>query len=212
MADSPNPLPRKDRSLTQEGFSLLLARLGSDPENAARRYEELRRGLITFFAFRNLEDPAALADETFNRAAHSLSEGKEILAEDPAAYLYAIARNIWLAAVTRGPQTLPYPEEDSAFEHRQAPSPEDLLTAIEIRIESEQQLSCLDRCLNELPLEERNLILRYYQGTAGDKIANRQLLAEQLGLQPPALRKRASRLRTKLADCLRACLSTPHPE
>ncbi|MDX2033649.1 MAG: hypothetical protein SF339_23435 [Blastocatellia bacterium] len=211
MSASPKSFSRKDRPLTKEGFDRLLVCLDPDPESAAKRYEELRRGLITFFAFRNMEDPSALADETFNRAARSLSEGKEIYSQNPAAWFYAIARNIWLAALARSGQTIPLPDEGNAFENQRAPSPEQLIADAEDRATSEQQLACLDRCLRMLLPEERELITQYYHGTAGEKIANRQLIAERLGLQQAALRKRASRLRARVADCTFNCLSAARP-
>ncbi|MFN0085758.1 MAG: RNA polymerase sigma factor [Blastocatellia bacterium] len=211
MSASPNTLSRKDRSLTKEGLDRLLESLDPDPESAARRYEELRRGLITFFTFRDQEDPAALADVTFNRAANSLIEGKEIFSQNPAAYFYAIARNVWLGNLARGRQTIPLPNGDHAFESERSPSPEDLIAKIEDRAASEQRLHYLDRCLQILPIEERELIIHYYQGSAGEKIANRQHLAERLGVRPAALRKRASRLRAKLADCLRNCNLEENP-
>ena len=60
----------------------------------------------------------------------------------------------------------------------------------------------LRRCLGQLPEENRDLILRYYQGEGGGQIARRKELGERFGLPATALRMRALRLREKLLACV----------
>lgn len=64
---------------------------------------------------------------------------------------------------------------------------------------------CLDRCLAALPVENRSLVLDYYQGERQSKIANRRRLAAGLGLSDNALRSRVQRVRDLLEACVRAC-------
>jgi len=45
------------RPLRSEQLEALLQRLGPDREQAGLRYEQLRRGLITVFGYRNCEHP-----------------------------------------------------------------------------------------------------------------------------------------------------------
>ena len=66
------PAMRKNWSLTQESFDRLLAWLGPGPEEAGRRYEEIRRSLIKIFTCRGCHEPEDMADETINRVVASL--------------------------------------------------------------------------------------------------------------------------------------------
>jgi hypothetical protein len=65
--------------------------------------------------------------------------------------------------------------------------------------------ACLMPCLEGLPLESREMIVKYYQGERGTKINNRQKLAEAFSVSPHVLRNRAYRLREKLQDCVDRC-------
>ena len=72
--------------------------------------------------------------------------------------------------------------------------------------EKELKLHCLDDCLKDLPTENREIIVGYYQGEKREKIENRERLAAKLGVPNNALRNRAVRLRDKLESCIRDCL------
>src|ERR671938_30866 len=63
-------------ALTAEAFTKLLARLDPDRERAGEKYEELRRTLVKFFEWRGAPFPEDQADETFNRVARKLDEGR----------------------------------------------------------------------------------------------------------------------------------------
>jgi len=71
----------------------------------------------------------------------------------------------------------------------------------------EQRLDCLERCLDQLSPNDREVIRTYYTGDTGIKIQNRRQLAESLGIPINALRIRALRIREKLEDCVETCLS-----
>jgi DNA-directed RNA polymerase specialized sigma24 family protein len=72
--------------------------------------------------------------------------------------------------------------------------------------DAEARLDCLDRCLGELPVETRDLVLRYYQGEGGGRVGDRRALAAQLGVAPGTLRIRLHRLRARLEACVRRCM------
>jgi hypothetical protein len=99
---------RKDRTLTANAFALLLHCLDADREQAAVKYEEARQSLITFFAFRNVSNPSAMADETFNRVACRLAEGQQITTPNPLHYFYAVARNVWRESLTHSTRQVPF--------------------------------------------------------------------------------------------------------
>ena len=192
---------KKHWVLTQDAFDNLLYRLDSDPERAAEKYEDLRHGLITFFECRRSHVPEDLADETINRVARRLAEGKDIYAGNPASYFYGVARNVlkehWDA-------------RESASASLEAMRP------LTISLESggqeaeslrlrEKRLDCLERCLQGLASKDRDLISGYYSGETSVKVHNRKRLAERLGIPINALRIRALRIREKLEACVERC-------
>jgi DNA-directed RNA polymerase specialized sigma24 family protein len=65
----------------------------------------------------------------------------------------------------------------------------------------------LERCIENLDPDDRELILSYYLGEERAKIENRRAIAVKLGVTMNALSIRACRLRDKLEACLRECLS-----
>lgn len=69
-------------------------------------------------------------------------------------------------------------------------------------------MTCLERCLAELPDANRAIILGYYADERQTKIDGRQQLARNLGLTAAALRNRAQRLRDRLGDCIMRCERT----
>lgn len=68
---------------------------------------------------------------------------------------------------------------------------------------------CLNRCLDELASDSRNLILEYYVGEGRSRIDRRKRLAGALSVSESALRNRAQRLRGQLERCITGCLATP---
>jgi DNA-directed RNA polymerase specialized sigma24 family protein len=69
------------------------------------------------------------------------------------------------------------------------------------------QQKCFARCLNDLPDESRQLILQYYEDDKREKINNRQVIADRLGIPLNALRSRVQRLRDRLERCITDCLN-----
>ena len=194
---------RKRRGLTPEQFDKLLICLAADRESAAEQYEQLRRALITFFEFRGALQPLDEADEVLDRVARRLDEGREIFTSNPRNYFYAVARNVWR-------ERLASPVNEIELET--APLPVVGRTPLQILEEAEaesvrvRRLRCLQTCLQQLDDAERRLIVGYYEGRGGDKIRNRQLLAEQLGISVKTLRVRACRLRERLDAGVMRCL------
>jgi DNA-directed RNA polymerase specialized sigma24 family protein len=195
---------KKLRTLTPEAFARLLDCLDAEPDQAAVKYEQARQSLITFFAFRNLSDPAALADETLNRVAYRLSEGQEILTGNPLYYFYAVARNVWREMMAKPHLAVPFSEVFSTSAER-VPSVEELRTEFADRLAEERRLACLEQCLNQLSEEDRAIVREYHHGQGQTKINQRQALAKRLGITIGGLRNRACRIRDRMADCIRAC-------
>jgi DNA-directed RNA polymerase specialized sigma24 family protein len=178
--------------LNSEAFWKLIGRLDPDPERAGEQYEALRHKLVIFFEGRSCGHASdGLADQTLDRVAGKLLDTPEISSYgNLPAYCYGVARYIWkewLAQRRHEPLKTdpPAPEPDAAPAVR---------------------LDCLDECLSELAPESRKLILDYYRGERGEKIENRNRLAEYLDITQNALRRRAHWIRVKqLEPCLKRC-------
>jgi len=185
-----------ERELTAQAFIRLLKRLGDDEDQAAKKYEDLRRLLIRSFEWRGAPFPEEHADETFNRLARKLEEGVEI--RNISDYAYTVGRLVWLEAI-KGIDNRRTPLDE--IEHE----PIALDTTAE-KAEREDRLTCLDDCLDALSFESRDLIMEYYVDEKRGRIDRRRDLAERLGLRRDALANRAQRLRDKLEQCVKRCL------
>ena len=185
---------RQRWSLTQEAFDSLLSALDSNRDTAADKYLEMRSNLVRLFEWRGCSTPDELADETINRCAKKIGEGETI--RDLAAYSIGVARMLLReSGRDRAREAVPL---DEAPEPRTLPSESDC--------GEESCVECLRSCLSHLSQENRDLILRYYQGEKGEKIRNRKVLTELLGIPSNILRMRALRVREKLFLCVESCL------
>ena len=181
------------RELTAAALGRLLAALHPDPAQAAHEYERLRRALVRFFDWRGAGPPDECADETLDRLCRKLDEGAKI--DDARAYARGIARML-LHERQRGPSFSPI--DDATAVAVDTPAADD---------SAERRHTCFDHCLAALPDDSRALVLDYYEGDRGGKIANRRRLAAATGLSDNALRSRVQRVRDRLERCVRDCLA-----
>jgi hypothetical protein len=176
----------KEKGLTQECFEQLLNFLGPNPEEAAQRYEAIRKRLIQIFNYRSCSAPEELADRTFDRVCEKIGEIAPDYQGDPALYFYGVANWIYL----------------ETFRHR----------ALEPRVavpdpDIEVKHLCLEECLALLTHEDREMVLEYYRGEGRKLIANRKKLAERLGISIESLRRKVFKLRHHQLDkCIASCL------
>ncbi len=180
-------------------FDDLLAWLNPDRETAAIQYEEIRHNLIQFFARNGCHDAEGMAEETIARVTERVIRLSESYEGLPALFFYGVAkkqlfeyhRQRTVALMPQDePYVLPVQPEDIEREERE-----------------ERVHDCFDHCLRELKPEDRQLILRYYEGKGQDKIDNRKRLAEEKHMALNALRVRVLRIRTGLRACIEACLN-----
>lgn len=192
---------KKDWILTPAAFAKLLAAFDSaDEASAAREYEAARSRLVKLFRWRNISDAEEAADETLNRAARKLEEGE--IVRDVSAFLGGIARFVMLEKLKSKDRKNVALEDAPPSAFVQQPEFRD-------EGEDEQKLVCFRRCLVELPEETRRIVVEYYAADADGavRIEHRRNLAERLGLEMNALRNRALRVRARLEDCIRDCLT-----
>lgn len=177
--------------LTQKAFDLLLSSFDEDRTKAGEKYLFLRKNLIRFFEVRGLRMAEDAADEVVNRLARKLESGERF--ETINTYALGIARMLVL-------ELRKSPEQKTSNE-----LPEISIPPFSTE-EKDIELTCLEECLRDLPVENRAVIIGYYQGEKHEKIINRQKLAQKLDIPQNALRSRAVRLREKLEGCIIKCL------
>lgn len=182
-------------------WPVLLTWLDPDRERAGEQYEHLRRKLIRFFEMQHCQPRAEeLADRTLDVLARRLQQGIEICTWDVSHFCYGVARNL-LRDHRKGVKLEPLTREPAAV--------------FRPPCEREWPLQYLERCLDELSPESRQLIQAYYQEEKRAKINQRLRLAQQLGISPNALRLRVHQIRLKLEirmrqyfdHSLRVCIS-----
>jgi RNA polymerase sigma factor (sigma-70 family) len=196
QSEIPNPKSKIPKwQLTQEAFDRLLSALGEERDAAGEKYLLIRRNLVRFFEGRGFYESETHTDEVLNRVAKKLTEGE---IENVSQYVYGVARLLILEL---------YKERAKANRiANELPTESFPQAELDEKEETDQKLRCLNQCLTELPSENRQIIVQYYQGEKREKIENRQRLAENLGIPQNALRSRAVRLREKLEDCILGCL------
>ena len=189
---------KKDWQLTEEDFNLFLKWLDPDRDKAAQSYEKMRRNLITLFNKRGCHLSEDLADESFNRVISRLRNIIDGYAGSPAAYIMAVAKNLYLEYAVESNRKGPLPDPD----HSELSS---LQTNNSGTID-DRVFDCLEHCLGRLPPENRSLILDYYCENKRKKIDKRKEIAEQWGLSHNALRIKMHRIRDLLRECLDDCV------
>jgi DNA-directed RNA polymerase specialized sigma24 family protein len=185
------PIPGKQRSLTQEGFASFLLWLSPDPGQAAREYLDISKTLMKFFVRKGSARAEELTDRTIDRVVGIVHEQPNKYST-PISLCYGVARKVWLEELRK-----PTPE---ALEDDNIPMP--------IQLEddfTEHELQCLKHCLDQLPLRHRELITQYHQFQGRQKIETRKHLAQMHG-GLNKLRITACRIRARLHDCIDSCM------
>jgi RNA polymerase sigma factor (sigma-70 family) len=174
---------------------------GPDRDSEAeRKYAEVMRKLVCFFASRRCANPEDLAMETMLRVASKCRDVDVSSFSDRVGYFYGVARNVVhethrsLLREARGQEVfkqelmhLPTPDPD-AWKHTDAVQ------------------SCLERCMGRLSEQGRRLIVHYYAKEGSAKIASHRELASELGKSVNALRIEVHRIRKTLQQCVFTCL------
>jgi DNA-directed RNA polymerase specialized sigma24 family protein len=179
---------KKDLALTQDAFDALLAWFDSNREQAGKKYEDIRRRLIKIFTSRGCLVAEDLADETINRVAGKVHELAANYTGDPALYFYGVAKRVFQEYLKKSATT---------------PTP----PPVELPENIEHEHFCLERCIERLTPQNRDIVLSYYKEERQAKIDYRKIIAEKLGITTTALRIRAHRIRLTLHECIVRCLN-----
>jgi DNA-directed RNA polymerase specialized sigma24 family protein len=176
------------KEVTPESFARFLNWLNPDRDRAGEAYEQLRYSLSTYFARRRCIYADELVDETINRVIVKIDEP----IENKMGYCYGVARNVYRESLRRErPQvaiddvTLAAPQaEEASFSH-----------------------DCLDKCLESLSPDSRDLLLRYFSQAKTQKIEIRQQISRTLRTTQTALRMRIVRMKKNLTLCVKQCMN-----
>jgi DNA-directed RNA polymerase specialized sigma24 family protein len=186
---------QKKWSPTKQAFDKLLASFSPDRDEAGRQYELARLKLLRFFERRAVVAPEHHVDETLDRVMRRIDEGENIA--NLMAYFYKVASYVFMEQ--RKEQEQSRLAANTMPVQTAAPQPESG--------EESPRLRCFDRCLDELAVESRILILDYYREEGHTKIQLRRQTAQSLGIPLNALRIRAHRIRVSLENCVKQCIA-----
>ena len=183
--------PDSSKEPDREALERLLELLDPDPERAGREYFHLRRRLTRLFEWRGARFPEDLVDETISRVARRLDEGVEIRSDDPYRYFCGVAHLVFKEVLReRRRERRAHDPANWPQEHFLEEEPED------------PRMEVLQSCLDQLPTDQRELLLQYNQGEGRERIENRRAIARRLGVPLNALRIRVHRIRARLERCM----------
>ncbi len=192
--------------MDKEAFDKLLAWLGADRKSAAEKYEECRRALIDFFQIKGCKHSDECADATFDRVVEILLGGRMGERKDAVSYLLRVAHFVRLEYLRNPASLISNPGE------LQDSQPDDDLQESEDEWLAQRRHDCMEKCLQDLPPESRELVTRYYEiRTAPEKAKKKVKMFEELAQvrhkTENALRIEVHRMRTeKLKPCLENCV------
>jgi len=182
------PNAKTNREVTREKFANFLEWLSPDRNRAGEEYERLRFRLCTFFSQRRCSFADELADETINRVIVKSSAEK---IENKIAYCYGVAKNVYRESLRKERPHLDIDEVTVAAKAPEEPS---------------FSRECLDKCLEKLSPDSRNLLLDYFSEAKLQKIELHRRISESLKTTQTALRMRVMRIKLKLKICVQECM------
>lgn len=178
----------KSKEVTRENFEIFLGWLTAEKEKSGEEYERLRFRLFTFFSARRCFYAEELADEVINRLI--VLSGKEVI-ENKTSYIYGVAKNVYL---------------ESLRKEKRHVNVDDLSLASEAPVEVDFSNECLEKCLEKLPVERREMILDYFSQDKSDKIVLHKQTSGAMQISQAALRMRVLRVKQQLSVCVKDCM------
>lgn len=182
--------PTSEWILDNPAFEHLLFWLDPNDVEAARKYEQIRHKLSSYFRYRGCTTSEELVDRVMDRVARRLAEGVHVYAADPYGYFRGVARNILFEFFRERRRTKDVAlvgGSDSSRTHR--------------------LLACMERCWAMVPPLTRQMMVDYCSVDKTSKRRQREALAERLGLSLGTLRLRVHRVRQQLERSVALCLS-----
>jgi DNA-directed RNA polymerase specialized sigma24 family protein len=176
---------REKEVISPAAFNELLDWLHPDRDEAGKRYETIRTGLIRMFDGRGCIDAENLADVTIDRVSTLVKNIRDSYIGDPESYFHGVARNIFLEYLKARPEI--------NFEP---------VVAEELIEDVDPQRESLEKCLEELGKGQREMILEYFTDSKSAKIERHRTQATELGMKSGSLRTKIHRIRQILEKCM----------
>jgi DNA-directed RNA polymerase specialized sigma24 family protein len=195
---------QKDWVITEDALNKLLAFLDSDRDRAGEKYEQVRRKLTKLFQWRGCSNPDEYVDRTVDRVARRIAGGSELKADNRYLYFYGVALNV-LKEHWREAGKAPAALDEIPHPAGLVVDPQQLEQFEEERSQADLRFGCLERCIERLPLESRQLVVKYH-GAESALIEARKRLASAMGIPLNTLRTRACRIRIALEACVETCM------
>lgn len=182
----------KRSRISTEDFERLCHWFSQDRDAAARRYVETHERLTRWCYFKGCDCPEDLADEVLSRVAKKAT----LLASydpDSIRLLLGYARKVYLE----------YKRDKERFGDKRDPDKE--ASGNNDTVAAEIRARCLERCLQKLNENDRQLLLGYHEYDPGEQIEHRKAIAEARQTTLNAIRLKVSRLMSNLGNCVKSC-------
>jgi DNA-directed RNA polymerase specialized sigma24 family protein len=187
----------KNSTLDQNEFDELLNWLSPNREEAGEKYESIRAGLIRFFSFKGCGNAEDLTDETINRVARKLSKLDLTTGFQPISFFYGFASKIYLEYRKKVQQSQVEFKPNIHSDLKKTGQTEKII---------EDRHQCLDKCLEQVSPQDKNLAIQYFSKEKSAKFEHRRNLAAEMGLSINTMQVRIYRLKSVLRDCVENCL------
>lgn len=186
------------KTFSSEEFERFLLWLDKDRDKAGQIYEEIRLSLTKIFYTRGCKIAGELASETLDRVIPGCQKIINSYEGDPKIFCYAVAKRVFWE-YTRNLLKFTSLDEE-AFQNNIADNTKE-------KEAEEIQYKCLQKCLDELSPNERELITKYHSVSSEveEKKEKKRELERIFNISYKALRVRAYRIRKTLYDCIEEC-------
>jgi DNA-directed RNA polymerase specialized sigma24 family protein len=175
--------------LNEAALNELLSWLDSDREQAGRKYETIRAGLVKMLSYWAGSAAEELADKTINRVAIKVPELRKTYKGDPARFFYGVAKHVFLEHQRKARREEPF---DEGVHNVLCEEPTD-----------DHAHECMDSCMKTLSSVDRELVRSYFEALTSEQ---RERLAKSLGMTKNALAVRIFRIREPLKKCFLKCM------
>src|SRR6267378_2045997 len=152
-------------TIRQEEFDRLLSWLDPEPERAGLIYEKIRWRLVAILASRGCTVPEELADETIDRVARRVVDIQSTYVGDKAIYFLGVMNNVHHEYLKQ-----PQVSESSVFNDKPGAKEE----------AKEKTYGCLEKCLDRLAPNSKQMIEQYYAEDKRARIDLRKRIAREL--------------------------------
>jgi RNA polymerase sigma factor (sigma-70 family) len=190
--------------MQSDGYTAILSLFAEDKD---KQFNLLRLKLVRFFEIQGVSTEAEdFADEAISRVAEKLSEGVKIENSEPFFYFRGVAVNILREHRRSGKKTVSLEDTVNKDFISNDTNPDEIEKRRESLNLKERKLDCLQKTLQIIPLENRELFSQYHRESNTSREVMRAEIAKKMKIDVTALRNRVTRLRKKIEQLVLECL------